>query len=127
MTLEHAPRHRDPLRFAAGNTAEIARLRASEREVLERRAVAPPIEVIRQGDRSVRTTGNFVEVNEAFWLRIRKRPEKDRVDHAEDRAVRANPECERQHGDDREAGRFAELAKREAEVVHGVSFCRAFL
>ena len=55
-------------RFAAGNAAEIARLEAGEREVLERSAVTLPIDVIRQRDRSVRSLDDFVQINEPLRL-----------------------------------------------------------
>ena len=42
--------------------------------------------------------------DEAVGVRIRKRREQDRVDHAEDRRVRADAEREREHGDESEPG-----------------------
>ena len=46
------------------------------------------------------------------WQRLQE----DRVDHAEDGGVRANPEREGQDGDDGERGMFAELAQAVADV-----------
>ena len=51
-------------------------------------------------------------------LRIRQRPQQDRVDDTKDRGVRSNAECQREDRDDAEAGRFAQLAKGEADVIH---------
>ena len=92
------------LRFAASNAAEIARLQAGEREVLERGAVAPPIDVIRQGDGGVCSVDDLIKINKALRLRIRERTQEHRVDHAEDRGVRADAEREREHGDKSEPG-----------------------
>ena len=46
-----------------------------------------------------------------------KRAQQNSVDHAEDRAVRADPERESEYGNEGEAGRLAELAKSVAEIV----------
>ena len=56
-----------------------------------------------------------------------ERREQDRVNDREDRGVRADAERERKHGYESESGRLPELAKGVAEVVHGVSICRASL
>ncbi len=54
-------------------------------------------------------------------VRVRQRAEEDGVDDAEDGGVGADAEREGEDGHEREAGRFAELAESEAEVVHGFS------
>src|SRR3954468_15918796 len=87
--------------------------------MFERLAFLPPIDVIRQRDRSVGAVAGFVEVDETVRLRIGERPQKDVIDHAKDGGVRADAEREGEHGDDGEAGRFTELTEGEAEVVHG--------
>jgi hypothetical protein len=46
----------------------------------------------------------------------RERAEEDRVQHREDRGVRADSERERQHGDAREGGRLAQHARRETDI-----------
>ena len=51
-------------------------------------------------------------------MRERQRLEQERVDHAEDGGVRADPERERQDGDDGEAGMLDELAKAVTDVGH---------
>ena len=48
------------------------------------------------------------------WQRLQEH----RVDHAEDGGVRADPEREREHGDDGERGMLDELAQAVADVVH---------
>ena len=53
-------------------------------------------------------------------LRIRERSQQDRVDHAEDRGVRADPEREGEDGDESEARRFAQLAESEAKVIYHI-------
>jgi len=115
-------RNRDSFRFAAGNAAEIARLQTAEREMLERSAVAPPVDVIRQSDRHIRSGGGLIKINDALRLRIRERTEEDGVNHAEDRAVRTDAERQREHSDDCEARGFAQLAEGEAEIVHYLGF-----
>ena len=44
--------------------------------------------------------------------------EQDAVDNAEDGGGGADAEHEREHRGDDEAGRFAELAEGEAEILH---------
>ena len=54
---------------------------------------------------------------EAIRVWKRKRAQQDSVDDTEDRAVRADPEGESEHGNESEAGRLNELAKSVAEIV----------
>ena len=58
--------------------------------------------------------------HESVGLRIRERSQQDRVDHAEDGGVRADAESEGENGDEGEARRFAQLAKREAKVIYHI-------
>src|SRR5690242_11714384 len=58
-----------------------------------------------------------VDVHELVRPLDRQRPEQDRVDDAEDRAVDPDPERERQEGDERAAGRLAEAAHGVAEAL----------
>ena len=51
-----------------------------------------------------------------------QRTQKKIVDKTEDRSIQADPERERQDGNDRESGRFAELTKSEFEIVHIILF-----
>src|SRR6476620_3082649 len=99
--IEEIRRHvrdRDAFGFAAGDAAQVPRFKPADREMLERLAVVSPIDVIRQRDRSIDAAADFIEVNDPFRLRIRKRAEKNVVNHAEDRGVRADPEREREDG-----------------------------
>ena len=54
----------------------------------------------------------------------RERLEQDRVDHAEDGGVRADPERESEDRDDGEARFFDELAQGVAKVVQHNAFDR---
>ena len=54
---------------------------------------------------------------EAIRVWKRKRAQQDRVDDTEDRGIRADPEGERQHGNESESRRLEELAKSVAEIV----------
>ena len=47
---------------------------------------------------------------------IGQRPQEDAVHDAEDRAVRADPEGEREHSDERERGTLAQLPEGEAHI-----------
>jgi hypothetical protein len=116
--IRRRERNGDPFRFTPGNVAQVERFETGQSQMLKRSAVAPPIDIIGKGDGSIRSVGDFVEVNESLRLRVGKRPEEDVVDDAEDGAVGADPEREGEHRNDGEAGRFAQLAESEAEVVH---------
>ena len=111
-------RNGDPFRFTPGNVAQVKRFEPGQGQMLKRFAVVPPIDIIRQGDGSIGSLDDFVEVNEPLRLRIGQRPEQHVVDDAEDGGVRADPEREREHGDEGEARRFAKLAESEAKIVH---------
>ena len=65
--------------------------------------------------------------DELFRVRKRKRPEKNGIDHREDREVR--PETDRDRGQRGHSERrsFAQLAKRKAKVVHENFIRRATL
>jgi hypothetical protein len=57
------------------------------------------------------------EEDQALRLRVRERPQQDRVDYAEDGGVRTDPQRQRRHRDEREAGRLPQRARREADVA----------
>ncbi len=61
--------------------------------------------------------GPLGEEDQAIGLGVRERAQQDRVDHAEDRGVGADPQCERRDRDEREAGRLPQRADREADVA----------
>ncbi len=50
-------------------------------------------------------------------MRVRQRAQQHRADNAEDRAVRADAEREREQGDRRERRRAAQSAQRDANVL----------
>src|SRR4029077_12299944 len=102
------------LRVASRNCVEIARFLMSCGEMLKNDVVLLPIEIVGQRNGAILArTGRFVQDHDPGRVRIRKRPQENRVDDAEDRSVRTNPERERQDSDQSEPGRFAKLAKSE--------------
>ena len=82
--------------------AEIEEVRVTHRLQLGRRRRAVKID--------------SADGNELVRRRKRERFQEDRVDHAEDRGVRADPERERENGDDGEAGVLDQLAQSVANV-----------
>src|SRR5207245_11002116 len=46
-----------------------------------------------------------------------QRAQQDRIDHAEDRGIRADAEGEGEHGDGRESGILAQHAQAEAQIL----------
>jgi hypothetical protein len=110
----------DVLRLTTGNSAEIARLASRNGEMLENGIVASPIEVVGKGNRSVRSAAEFIQRHDAAGVWIWQRLQKDRIDDAEDRRICADPERKRQHGDESEARRLAQLAQGVTKIVqHG--------
>ena len=84
-------------------------------ETVLRRA---PIEKIQVTDGTGRERRRaFPDADQAFRMRIRQRPEEDRIDHAEDRGVRPDPERESEDGQGREPRRFPNHAKRVTDVA----------
>ena len=80
-----------------------------------------PIEKGRRRDRESAVPRHDLEqANEAIRLRIRQRPQKHAVHDAEDRAGGADPERQREDGDDREAGRLSELPNRVTRIAQDV-------
>ena len=75
--IRRRERNGDAFGFTPGNVAQVEGFETSQREMLERGAVAPPINIIRQRDRSVCSLDDFVQVNDPIRLRIRQRPEKN--------------------------------------------------
>jgi hypothetical protein len=51
-------------------------------------------------------------------MRIRQRPQEDRIDDREDRAVRADAKRQREHRDECETRGLAQGAERELESFH---------
>ena len=63
-------------------------------------------------------------------LTVRQGFEQNAIDYAEYGAVRANPQCQRQHGHGREAGIFDQrspaIAKILFETFHGLSSAKVY-
>ena len=115
-------RSADAFRRATGNATEIARLASRNGEMFEDRVVAPPIEVIGKRDGTVCSAAEFIQRHDAIGVRIWQGLQQNRVDHTEDRSVRADPERERHDRDKSEAGGFPQLAEGEAEIAHDSAF-----
>jgi hypothetical protein len=62
-----------------------------------------------------------LEVNDPVRARIRQWTKQDPINETENRGVRADPEAEREEGHKCKPGRFAQLAKSEAEITHFLS------
>ena len=87
----------------------------------ERGRLFAPVEKGRRRDRESAVLRHDLEqANEAIRLRIRQRPQKHAVHDAEDRAGGADPESQREDGDDREAGGLSELSNRVARIAQDV-------
>ena len=116
--------HLDRRRVVTGQVGSATEgVRANLREHLVPVAQLP---VFRLGEPVARDAGLLElppDVDERRRVLVRQRPEQHGVDGGEDRRVRANPERERQNGDDGEAAPAQEGAQREADVleqcVHG--------
>ena len=65
-----------------------------------------PPQTLHQPPLSVEVPPQFSE-DQVFRMRIRQRPQQNRVEHAEDRGRSANAEGQGDDGDDGEAGVFA--------------------
>ena len=111
--------HRD-VDAEAAMRGETGKRRVGLFEVAEHRiaqhlvAVAGLIARVRAGLRPGRS-----EIDEARRVGDRQRPAKHLIEEREDRRVRANAECERQHGDDRHEWRLEQRPERELEILHG--------
>jgi hypothetical protein len=91
----------------------------SRGEMLKNGVVFLPIEIIGQRDGVILARpGRFVQDHDPVRVWIRKRPQQNRVDDAEDRGVRADPERKRQDRNQSEPGRLAELAKSKLKIPH---------
>src|SRR6185312_16546508 len=58
----------------------------------------------------------LTQIEQAVRMRVWQRPEKDAVHDAEDRAVRADAECQGEHRDESERGGLSQLRDGEAYV-----------
>src|SRR6478752_8755233 len=81
--------------------------------------IISPIEIVGQRDRVVLAwAGRFVQNHDPVRLRIWKGTKQDGVNDAEYRGIRADAERKRQHSDQSESRRFAELATSKLEIAH---------
>jgi hypothetical protein len=86
-------------------------------------ALLPPIEDVRTRHAVAEQGGVdevLVKAHDAIGARVVERPQQQRVDHAEERDVRADTYGHRQPCDRGEAGGFSEEAQTEAEVLRQV-------
>ena len=59
-----------------------------------------------------------VDAHDAFRFGEGQTAQEEIVHQTEDRGVHSNPQSERDYGEKRKSGRFAELSQSEAQVVH---------
>ena len=94
--------------------------------VVERPALSAPVEEVAGRRRDVVLRGpalcriHVADAHEAFDVLEGRRPEEEVVDDGEDGGIRADPEGQGQHGDEREAGIPARAAQRVPEVADQV-------
>ena len=112
----------DPLGFAAAG--EVVRARGGHERVGrhrgERTVVTPPVEVVCRRHRtepSALQRTLLGKRHDAIGTRVRQRPPKHRVDHAEYGGIRPDPEREREHRDDSEAGLTPQHSYAEHDVL----------
>ena len=108
-----------PLRLVETEKRAAATLR--DGHLFERSVLRPEVDVLPwRGPvlRDVDSGGSQPEHREAIGIRVGKRFQQERVDHAEDRGVRADPD--RQRGDDHEgdARASSQGANGVADVLH---------
>ncbi len=111
-------RRRDALRRFVGADVDGARVEGAD--VVERVVALSKLDELRAVDRKLiepQLREPAADQNELARARIRQRPKQHAVDDAEDRGVGADAERQREHGDDREAGRARQSANRVARVL----------
>ncbi len=79
---------------------------------------APVVVVVARGGHGRELRRLLGEDHHAGGVLVRERLEQDGVDDGEDSGVRADAQRQRKDGDQREAGPRAEVAKRDAHVLH---------
>ena len=88
-----------------------------DRHVLKRARTRAPIEEVGIGDVQLESGTALVQPRDPAGLAIWKRLQQDRIDHAEDRGVGADPERQRQCRDQREPRRARDHPEGVSEVV----------
>ena len=113
MTLKKFAVTSAPLICSGARPCSPLRLNDSRREIAmcsKERVVALPIDIIGKRNGNLRLVRvGLGDDHDPIRFRIGQRLEQDRVDHAENRGVRADPERERENGDEGEAGRLQQL------------------
>ena len=112
-------------RIAAAGQRE--RVAYRQREIAEHLLLLLHGEVARIGEADARQVLRLVrraQSDEPVRFAIRQRTQKDRVDDAEERDVRADAEREAEDGDQREAGRLEQLTDRVTDLGHAASVTR---
>src|SRR5207248_6454460 len=110
--------------LARGAAPEGHEIRTVRRQGGERAALVPPREVrsvrydVRYLSRRPFVHWNKADGDDSVRVPVRQGAKQHRMDHAEQEAVGAGPEREREHRDEGEAGAPSELAERVAEVTH---------
>ena len=108
------------LRLAASD--ETDRTSGEQRRVLDRGGLRAAIDVVGNRHAGLREPHQRIRVpdeHQPIGVGVRQRLEQGLVNEAEDGGVRANPERQRQDGDDGEDGLLPERPKRVADVLHG--------
>ena len=108
---------RDAFRLAAAADGQAGRAHGADAG--ERLATRAPVVVVVARGRDARELRRLLgEDHHPGGVLVGERLKQDRVDDGEDGGVRADAQRQRQDGDEREAGPRAEVAKRDAHVLH---------
>jgi hypothetical protein len=107
--------------FRIASAGQRERVAYRQREIAEHLLPLLHGDVPRIGEADARQVLRLVrraQSDEPVRFAIRERTQKDRVDDAEERDVRADSEREAEDGDQREAGRLEELTDRVTDLGH---------
>ena len=109
----------------AGSVRSLGEARVLEvdrRKMLEDRVSRTMIQIVGHRVRpAIRLRRGAEHVHDAIGLGIRQRLEQQRIQHAEDRRVRAHAEDDGQHRGDREPRRLAQAAQAVANILHRIA------
>src|SRR5262245_16058756 len=119
QSLEEICRHRtadNALRLAGASQVE--RVEHNRRQLFKASALGPVIEEIWRRCRSAIAPAEFAPTpNQPLGLRKRQRAQKNGVDQAENRRVRADPQAERENGNQSEDGLLRQNSRAVAQVL----------
>ena len=93
-----------------------------EGRVFDGLGLALPVQIVRNRHARLRQAHQRVAVpdeHEAVGGRVRQRAQQHLIQQAEDGGIGANPERQRQDGDEREDRLLAQRAQRVSDVLHG--------